>query len=93
MKAEIISVGTELLLGQVINSDTAYVARELAALGFDIRYTCTVGDNSRRLAETLKNAFAHSDIVVTTGGLGPTDDDLTKQTCAAAAGQIGRAHV
>lgn len=87
MKAEIISVGTELLLGQVINSDTAYVARELAALGFDIRYTCTVGDNSRRLAETLKNAFAHSDIVVTTGGLGPTDDDLTKQTCAAAAGR------
>lgn len=87
MKAEIISVGTELLLGQVVNSDTAYVARELAALGFDIRYTCTVGDNAQRLAETLKNAFAHSDIVVTTGGLGPTDDDLTKQTCAAAAGK------
>lgn len=87
MKAEIISVGTELLLGQVTNSDTAYVARELAALGFDIRYTCTVGDNSKRLAETLQNAFAHSDIVVTTGGLGPTEDDLTKQTCAAAAGR------
>lgn len=87
MKAEIISVGTELLLGQVINSDTAYVARELAALGFDIWYTCTVGDNSQRLAETLKNAFSHSNLVVTTGGLGPTDDDLTKQTCAAAAGR------
>ena len=49
MKAEIISVGTELLLGQVINSDTAYVARALAELGFDIRFTCTVGDNPRRL--------------------------------------------
>ncbi len=87
MKAEIISVGTELLLGQVVNSDTAYVARALAELGFDIRFTCTVGDNSRRLAETLRTAFEHSDIVVTTGGLGPTDDDLTKQTCAAAAGR------
>lgn len=87
MKAEIISVGTELLLGQVVNSDTAYVARTLADMGFDIRYTCTVGDNSRRLAETLRLAFAHSDLVVTTGGLGPTEDDLTKETCAAAAGR------
>lgn len=87
MKAEIISVGTELLLGQVVNSDTAYVARALAQLGFDIRFTCTVGDNPRRLAETLRTAFAHSDIVVTTGGLGPTDDDLTKETCAQAAGR------
>ena len=87
MKAEIISVGTELLLGQVINSDTAYVARALAELGFDIRFTCTVGDNPRRLKETLETAFLHSDLVVTTGGLGPTDDDLTKETCAAAAGR------
>ncbi len=87
MKAEIISVGTELLLGQVVNSDTAYVARELAALGFDIRYTCTVGDNSERLAKTLRDALTRCDIVVTTGGLGPTDDDLTKQTCAQAAGR------
>lgn len=87
MKAEIISVGTELLLGQVINSDTAYVARALAELGFDIRFTCTVGDNPRRLKEKLETAFLHSDLVVTTGGLGPTDDDLTKETCAAAAGR------
>ncbi|ARP51023.1 MULTISPECIES: competence/damage-inducible protein A [Caproicibacterium] len=87
MEAEIISVGTELLLGQVVNSDTAYVARRLAEMGFDIRFTCVVGDNSDRLAEVLKNALANSDIVVATGGLGPTEDDLTKQTCAAAAGR------
>ena len=80
MEAEIISVGTELLLGQVVNSDTAYVARRLAEMGFDIRFTCVVGDNSDRLAEVLKNALANSDIVVATGGLGPTEDDLTKQT-------------
>ncbi|MCI2206294.1 MAG: molybdopterin-binding protein, partial [Oscillospiraceae bacterium] len=58
MKAEIISVGTELLLGQVINSDTAYVARSLAALGIDVQYSSIVGDNSERLTTALTDSFS-----------------------------------
>lgn len=87
MKAEIISVGTELLLGQVINSDTAYVARSLAALGIDVQYSSIVGDNSERLTTALTDSFSRADLIVTTGGLGPTGDDLTKETCARLAGR------
>lgn len=87
MNAEIISVGTELLLGHTVNTDTAYVARELAPLGVNLLYSCTVGDNPERLNAALEAAFARSDLVVTTGGLGPTGDDLTKETIAAAAGK------
>lgn len=86
MKAEIISVGTELLLGHTVNTDAAYVARELSALGIDLLFSCTVGDNPARLREALQTAFARSDLVITTGGLGPTGDDLTKETVAQAAG-------
>jgi nicotinamide-nucleotide amidase len=87
MNAEIISVGTELLLGHTVNTDTAYVARELSAAGIGLYYSCTVGDNRKRLEDALKDAFEHSDIIITTGGLGPTGDDLTKETVAAAAGK------
>lgn len=86
MKAEIISVGTELLLGHTINTDAAHVARELSALGIDLLFSCTVGDNPARLREALQTAFARSDLVITTGGLGPTGDDLTKETVAEVAG-------
>lgn len=72
MKAEIISVGTELLLGHTINTDAAYVARELAALGFDLMHAQVVGDNAERLENALKEALSRSDIVITTGGLGPS---------------------
>lgn len=82
MKAEIISVGTELLLGHTINTDAAYVARELADLGVDLLHVLTVGDNPERLEHALREALGRSDIVVTTGGLGPTEDDLTKETVA-----------
>lgn len=82
MQAEIISVGTELLLGHVTNSDAAFLARELAPLGWDLHRVVTVGDNPGRLAEALRAALAESDLVVTTGGLGPTLDDLTKKTVA-----------
>lgn len=87
MYAEIISVGTELLLGHTINSDAAYVARELSALGINLLYSCTVGDNPERLKTALETALSRSDIVITTGGLGPTGDDLTKETIAETAGK------
>lgn len=86
MKAEIISVGTELLLGHTINSDAAHVARELAAFGLDLEHVQTVGDNAGRLEAALREALARSSLVVCTGGLGPTDDDLTKETVARVAG-------
>ena len=83
MQAEIIAVGTELLLGHTINSDAAHVGRELSALGIDVLHSCVVGDNPRRLEAALREALARSDLVITTGGLGPTEDDLTKETIAA----------
>lgn len=86
MKAEIISVGTELLLGHTINTDAAYVARELSALGVDLPHVHVVGDNAGRLEDVLREALTRSDLVVTTGGLGPTDDDLTKETVARVTG-------
>lgn len=83
MKAEIISVGTELLLGHTVNGDAAIVARALAELGFDLLHVQTVGDNPERLLEALRLAAGRSDIIITTGGLGPTDDDLTRNVAAA----------
>ncbi len=82
MQAEILSVGTELLLGHTINADAAYVARELAGLGLDLLQVHTVGDNAGRLATAMAEALGRSEIVITTGGLGPTEDDLTKETVA-----------
>lgn len=87
MNAEIISVGTELLLGDVVNTDTAIVARALTTIGVNLLHTTTVGDNPDRLKQAIDLALSRSDLVVTTGGLGPTDDDLTKETIANAAGQ------
>lgn len=87
VKAEIISVGTELLLGHTINTDAAYVACELAALGFDLMHVQIVGDNAERLENAAREALHRSDIVITTGGLGPTKDDLTKETIARVAGR------
>ncbi|WP_411676041.1 competence/damage-inducible protein A [Caproicibacter sp.] len=87
MNAEIISVGTELLLGHTINTDTAFVARELSAAGIGLLYSCTVGDNPERLKAAVELALSRSDVLITTGGLGPTGDDLTKETVAAAAGK------
>lgn len=86
MNAEIISVGTELLLGQTVNTDTAYVARALSSVGINLLFSCTVGDNNGRLKAALQQALERSDLVITTGGLGPTGDDLTKETIAEAAG-------
>ena len=87
MNAEIICVGTELLLGHTVNTDASYVARELSAAGIGLLYTCTVGDNPERLRDAVNTALSRSDAVITTGGLGPTGDDLTKETVAACAGK------
>ncbi|MDD4312040.1 MAG: competence/damage-inducible protein A [Eubacteriales bacterium] len=86
MIAEIVSVGTELLMGQVVNTDAQFIAQRLAPLGFQVFYHTTVGDNAKRLTAVVHQAVERSDVVVFTGGLGPTDDDLTKETVAAALG-------
>ena len=86
MIAEIVSVGTELLMGQVVNTDAQFIAQRLAPLGYEVYYHITVGDNARRLTAVVHQAIERSDVVVFTGGLGPTDDDLTKETVAAALG-------
>jgi len=82
MKAEIIAIGTEILLGDIINSNAQYLAQELAALGIDMYYQQVVGDNEKRIVHAFDEAYSRSDIIITTGGLGPTDDDLTKEVAA-----------
>ena len=80
MKTAILSVGTELLFGQITNTNTVFLSQQLNLLGFDVLYHYTVGDNSKRLAEMMEMAFRDCDLIITTGGLGPTEDDLTKET-------------
>lgn len=77
-----ISVGTELLLGQILNTHGQYLGRELAALGLDLYYQISVGDNRARVIQAFARAWERSDVVILTGGLGPTDDDLTKESVA-----------
>jgi nicotinamide-nucleotide amidase len=84
VRAELLSIGTELLLGQIVDTNSAYLAGRLARLGIDLLHTSTVGDNLGRATDTLQRAIARSDLVVCTGGLGPTEDDLTREAIAAA---------
>lgn len=86
MKAEIIAVGTELLLGDILNTNAQFLSQELAAMGFDVYYQSVVGDNERRLAAAIGQAKGRSELVVLCGGLGPTKDDLTRETAAAVYG-------
>ena len=86
MIAEIVSVGTELLMGQIVNTDAQHIARNLAPLGYICYYQVTVGDNAQRLTDAVRTALSRSDLVIFTGGLGPTEDDLTKETVAEALG-------
>ena len=86
MTAEIISVGTELLLGNILNTNAQYLSRELAALGITVQRESTIGDNHGRLADFVNEAKSRCDLLVFTGGLGPTADDLTKETVAACYG-------
>lgn len=82
MVVELVSVGTELLLGNIVNTNARYLSEKCAMLGLSVYYQTTVGDNEERLAEVIKTALNRSDIVILNGGLGPTEDDLTKETCA-----------
>ena len=82
MIAEILSVGTELLMGQIANTDAQFISRQLSHLGINIYHQTTVGDNPARVKEALALALSRADIVITTGGLGPTEDDLTKEMVA-----------
>lgn len=82
MKAEIICIGTELLLGDIVNTNAVYFAQELAAIGIDLFYVTTVGDNKERVISVLQNAWDRADIILTSGGLGPTEDDLTHECIA-----------
>ena len=87
MKAEIISVGTELLLGEITDTNAAYLAGQLPLLGIDLYWISQVGDNQGRLVEVLKRAWQRSDLILTTGGLGPTEDDLTREAIAEMLGE------
>lgn len=87
MRAEILSIGTELLLGQIVDTNAHYLASRLADLGIDCLYISTVGDNPGRCRETLERALGRSDLVISTGGLGPTEDDLTRETIATVLGE------
>lgn len=86
MTAELISVGTEILMGNILNSNTQYLAEKCAMLGFNLYYQTAVGDNYGRMEEVFQTALERSDVVILTGGLGPTEDDLTKEVCAGVMG-------
>ena len=82
MKAELIAVGTEILLGNIVNTDAQVISQGLSELGIDVFYQTVVGDNPERLETAVRIARERADIIITTGGLGPTFDDLTKETLA-----------
>jgi nicotinamide-nucleotide amidase len=87
MRAEIISVGTEILLGQIVDTNTPFLADQLAMLGIDLHFTSSVGDNYERLSGVLKRAWERSELIFTTGGLGPTEDDITREAIAGLLGE------
>lgn len=87
MRAEIISVGTEILLGEIVDTNAQYIASKLPALGLDLYFIAKVGDNLDRLTDTIEKALERSDVVIMTGGLGPTEDDLTREAIAESLGE------
>jgi len=87
MTAELISVGAEILMGNIVNTNAAYLSRKCAGLGLSLYYETVVGDNEERLLEVIKTAWQRAEVVILSGGLGPTEDDLTKETAAKALGR------
>ena len=87
MQAEIISIGTELLLGAIVDTNAAYISRQLAEIGVDLYHRLTVGDNEERIARCIEEALQRADVVICSGGLGPTVDDVTRQAVARATGR------
>ena len=88
MRAEILSCGTELLLGHITDTNATYLAQSLSALGIDLYFVSQVGDNQGRIVETLQRARNRSDLIIMTGGLGPTEDDLARESISALLGEI-----
>lgn len=86
MRAELISIGTELLLGAITDTNATHIAKSLSSIGLDLIYETTVGDNEKRIAEVIDHALTRVDVVITTGGLGPTVDDVTREAIARATG-------
>ena len=82
MKAEILSIGDELLIGQVINSNAAFISQHLNAIGIEVSKVSTIGDNEREILLAMKDAWSNADVVIATGGLGPTHDDISKHVVA-----------
>ena len=82
MKAEILAIGTELLLGDIVNTNAQYLSKELAGIGVEVYHQAVVGDNEQRILDEFERAFEKCDIIITSGGLGPTEDDLTKELAA-----------
>ena len=99
LRAEIIAIGTEILLGDIINSNASYIARGLAGLGIDTFHQQVVGDNPRRVKQAMEEAYENANLVITSGGLGPTEDDLSKEMGAEYFGvpmvmdEIAREHI
>ena len=87
MHAEILSIGTELLMGELVDTNSSFLASELAKLGIEVRWVTKVGDDPERLSEAVERAFKRSDVTLTSGGLGPTSDDLTRETIARVCGE------
>ena len=87
MHAEILSIGTELLMGELVDTNSSYLASEMAKLGIEVRWVTKVGDDPGRLHEAIERAFVRSDVTLTSGGLGPTSDDLTRETIARVCGE------
>ena len=87
MRAEVISIGTEILMGEMVDTNSSYLASELAKLGIDLRWVSKVGDDFQRLRAVIDQAWRRSDVTLTTGGLGPTSDDLTREAVAAVLGE------
>ncbi len=86
MIVEILAIGTELLIGDITNTNAAYISKKMSEQGFDVLYHSVCGDNKKRLTDTVKHALSRADILITTGGLGPTYDDISMQVCADAVG-------
>jgi len=87
MRAEVITIGTELLLGESVDTNSVFIGQQLASIGLDLHYKTAVGDNRGRIAEVLRAALERCDVVITTGGLGPTVDDVTRQAVSDAVGR------
>jgi nicotinamide-nucleotide amidase len=87
VKAEIIPIGTEILLGNITDTNSSFLANQLPLLGIDLYFISTVGDNQKRLVDTLRQAWKRADLIITTGGLGPTQDDITREAIGKLVGE------